>query len=256
MNLDDIKEQLRDQLNTTWGRIQESSAYNTLREKYEALPVVQQKALGVAGLIFVVLILLWFPYSYLSSSGTLMTEFDEKRSVIRELLRVSRQSEALPPIPQGPSLDALQQSVDQVFNSANLMAEQRGQVMSTSSKNGVAFVPPTVTQQAFAVDAKKLNLKQILDIGFELSKLYAALKLMDVEIQSAADAPTPGYFDVVFKLVSFNFPHMESGEENTGTGKSGFSNKRGSARPAPSHQAAPPPETLPADDLPPPTEGE
>lgn len=253
MNLDDIKEQLRDQFNTTWGRIQESSAYNTLREKYEALPTNQQKALGVGALVLAVLILLWFPYSYLSVSGTLITEFSEKRAVIRELLRVSRQSDALPPIPQGPSIDALQQSVDQVFNAANLMAEQRGQVMGTSTKDKLAFIPPTVTQQAFAVDAKKLNLKQILDIGFELSKLYAALKLMDVEITSAAGAPAPGYFDVVFKLVSFNFPHMES-EELPATGK-GFSNKRGNNRPAPKQQT-PPPETLPAEDLPPPTEGE
>lgn len=252
MNLDDIKEQLRDQLNTTWGRIQESSAYNTLREKYEALPVVQQKALGVVGLILAVLFLLWLPYSYLSSSSDLMTEFEEKRTVIRELLRASRQSEAQAPIPQGPSLDTLQQSVDQVFNSANLMAEQRGQVISTNAKDGLAFIPPTVTQQAFAVDAKKLNLKQILDIGFELSRLYAALKLMDVEIQAAAGAPSPGYFDVVFKLVSFNFPHMASQDEEAPA--KGFSNKR-PARPA-NRQQAPPPETLPAEDLPPPSEGE
>lgn len=252
MNLDDIKEQLRDQLNTVWSRIQESSAYNTLREKYEALPVPQQKALGIGGLVFAVLFLLWFPYSYISSSSDLMLEFSEKRALIRELLRVSRQSQAQAPIPQGPSLDSLQQAVDNIFNTANLMPEQRGQVMSVSPQGGLAIIPPSVTQQAFSVDVKKLNLKQIVDIGFELSRTFSAMKLMDLDIQPASGAPAPGYFDVIYKLVSYNFPHMGSSDEDSGAGGRG---SNAGKRPAPRPSRTPPPETLPADEMPAP-EGE
>jgi len=251
MNFDDLKERLRDSFNTTWSRIQESSAYNNLREKYEALPLNQQKALSVGGLVLGILILLWFPYSYLSTSSDYMNEFQEKRTVLRELLRVSRQSQAQAPIPQAPSMEAIQQTADNIFTTANLMAEQKGQVQSVSSKESLGFIPPSVTQQSYVVDAKKLNLKQIVDIGFELSRAFAAVKLMSVDVKVAAGAPAPGYFDVMYKLVSFNFPHMESAEETAPAGGRGGGGKRFN----PPKGRTPPP-TVPAEEMPAPEEGD
>lgn len=256
MNFDDLKERLRDSFNTTWSRIQESSTYNNLREKYEALPLNQQKALSIGALVLGILILLWFPYSYISTSSDYMSDFQEKRTVLRELLRVSRQSQTQAPIPQAPSLEAIQQSADNIFTSANLMAEQKGHVQSVSSKEGLGFIPPTVAQQSYVVDAKKLNLKQVVDIGFELSRSFAAVKLMSVDVKVAAGAPAPGYFDVMYKLVSYSFPHMETAEEEAPAGRGRGGSGGGNKRFNPPAKGRTPPPTVPAEEVPTPEEGE
>ena len=63
MDFSSLKEQLKDQFKELWDRIQESSLYIELKEKFELLPSRIQKVIVVGASLVLALFLFSFPYS-------------------------------------------------------------------------------------------------------------------------------------------------------------------------------------------------
>lgn len=203
MNFEDIKDQIRDRATALWGEIQENPTFNSLRERYETLSPNAQKGI-IAGIIGVVLlILLSVPYSYFSSSSTYMTDYEEDKEIIRELLRVSRLNQGAMPIPQGLTAEALKGRVNDFLSQQKLLPEQTVGV-SNLEDGSESMAKPPIRQAGVAVSLKQLNLNQILDLGLGLQNVSNSVKMAGVEVTS--NPLQSGYFDVVYKLVSFSLP--------------------------------------------------
>lgn len=205
MNFDEIKERLRDELKSFWDRIQDSSLYTQIKEKYENLtPQMQKITLFAMGAVFLFLVLST-PVAYVTTASENIAEFEEKRNVIRSLLQVTRDAKDMPNIPTPPPLESIQSNVDGILQSARLMPEQ---IVSNELTNEISsLIPANLMGGSVRVALSKLNIRQVMDISYELQNISQSVKLKDMQLQASADKS--GYFDVQFVLVALNVPKIE-----------------------------------------------
>lgn len=228
MNLDDLKDSLKSQLGQTWSRIEDSSFYNQMKDRFENLPPAQQKlTLMGAGALFA-LFLISVPYSYYSTSAEYVSTYEEKRGLIRELLKVTRESSEVPDLPSAPSSEMLRSSIENQLRMANLLPEQmKGIDMVTAE---TSLIPKGLLEAGLKVSLAKLNLRQIIDIGYNIQSISPSVKMSSMDV--TANAEDSKYFDVDFKLVTLSVPQthgdtpeVDSDEADNGKNRKPF--KRG-----------------------------
>ncbi len=202
MNLADITDQIKDRLKIAWDKIQETSAYQQAMEKYEDLPSTQQRMIRLGGSIIVILFILSPPISTLLSSQEAVAEFERKREVTRDLLRIVRDTSNLPNIPQAPDLFALQNRFQQELQNDKLMPEQILSIQANSDAGQI--IPKNLSLGALSVNLKNLNLRQVLDISYRIASVSPTVKMTDIELSASSDHP--GYFDFVSKIVALKAP--------------------------------------------------
>ncbi len=202
MNLADVTDQLKDRLKMTWDKVQESAAYQQAMEKYEDLPGPQQKLIRVGGAFLFILFLLSPPISTLLSSQEAVEEFERKREVTRELLRVVRDSSNAPNIPQAPDLFSLQNRFQQELQNDKLLPEQIYSIQANSDPGTI--IPKNLSLGALSVNLRDLNLRQILDISYRMAGVSPTVKMTDLEITASPEKP--GYFHINSKVVALKAP--------------------------------------------------
>lgn len=207
MGLDDIKDQLRDQANALWGRIQESSSFNSIKEQYEAWPLMLQRTAAFAAGVMIVLVVLSIPYSFIESASVAVDEFTEHRLLLRDLLRVGRASKDAPPLPVGLSGDELTAQVQGMLGEFMLLTDQIGGVNALDKNPAQSLAPPVIQQAGVAVTLKKLNLYQVIDIGFRLQNMSQGIKLTGLDM--VANSDDNHYYDVTYRVVSFSLPVVQ-----------------------------------------------
>lgn len=238
--LEDLKDKLQDQFSELKNRVQESSAYNSLRERYENLTPDAQQGLMLGGILFAIVFFCYIPYSYFSSSSTYVSEFNEKRGIIRQLLRASRLATQAGSVSNPPDIGTLQSSITARLNQFNLLPEQNGGVNPIEAAAlGGSFAPAGIIQEGLALTLKQLNIKQIVDIGYDLQNLAQGVRLVGMSM-----TPTQKdrrYFDVVYQIARFSMPG--AGESAPSAGTTPPSGSTGGARPAnaPRNRFNPPP---------------
>lgn len=205
MTLDDIRDKVFESLQAVKGRLEESDAYNQLKERYDSLPPLTQKAiLGAVGVI-ATYIVLQIPLSYYDQGSENVALFEENRDLVLDLYKVKRHAMALPQT--APPLEAgeLESRARAAVNNARVQPEQVKAItmFDNSGSHASSFIPKNVTQSGVEVRLANLNLSQIVDIGHALTNLGSA-KIVGMEVKPGA---APGnYFDATFKVVSFNIP--------------------------------------------------
>lgn len=207
MALDDLKDRLREQGTALLARIQESSVYNELNEKFLDLnPNAQKAALALSGVIFALFLFL-FPWIFFSSSQDQMAAFEDKKQMLRELFRTSRTAASLPPTPGVISPSELRMAISGVLSTEKPPVLQEQQLSISDFDNekiSSSALPKGLTQKGVIVMLSKLTVDQIVKVGGRLQSLRPTAKLVGVKAQ--ASAQDPHYFDVSFKVVGFNLP--------------------------------------------------
>ncbi|MGE0526056.1 MAG: hypothetical protein AB7G93_14730 [Bdellovibrionales bacterium] len=208
-------ENLRDQLKEQWAelsaKIQESPAFNSLRERFESqTPAVQRAIVAGAGALFA-LFLLSFPLGYLSTSNEHLEYFEENRELIRGLLRASRSASEPSPVPPPVAADSLKTMIEERLRSRNLSPEQIGEMNPIPNQPAGNLAPATVVQNGLAVQVKNLNLTQIVDIANMLQNLGPGTKLMGLDVVQA-DGQTH-YYNIIARVVNFGLPVIAEPEE-------------------------------------------
>lgn len=204
MNLDDLKDQLRDQANALFSRVQETSWYNSAKDQYLSLPATAQKAIAFGSGILAVVIVLMIPISYIQSADVSIEEFNENRTLLRDLMKVGRSGKEPPPLPPAIGYSDLEAQARGALTEFNLTPEQVEPSSQLNDRPAGSIVPSLISQVGLALHLKKLNLNQVVDIGYRLQSLSSGIKLMGVDI--VANAEDNHYFDTVYRLVSFALP--------------------------------------------------
>lgn len=204
LDLSGLKDQLRDQFETLWTRIQESSVYLNLKEQYDALPQLGQRALAVGAALLALGLILLLPYSYIQSAQEAEAEFNETRALLRDLLHIARDAQLPPPLPPGTSSAQLQSQVQSTLGPFTLLPEQMGPIQALGPSPAGSLVAKRIEQAGVSVQLNKLNLRQILDIGSALQRINPGVRLMGLEIQNNREDNR--YYDVQFQLVNFSLP--------------------------------------------------
>lgn len=211
MNIEDLKDQVSEKLQALSNEIQESSAFNTAREKYESLTNEAQRAIQVGLVVALIAFLIYLPWSYFSSSSEAIEGFESNRQSIRELLRASRNSKLPPPLPEPLNPDILIQRINAALGTFGLLDEQKGRMGPLSAQATGSLIQPPLLQSGVEVELKHLNLKQLLDIGHRLQSLSEGLLITGLDMTESKEHPK--YFNVVIQLVSIGLPPVESAPE-------------------------------------------
>ena len=156
---------------------------------------------------FLALLLLALPLTYYAASVDSVDSFENRKSLIRKLFRTQREAEVLKNAPLAVSAQDLQARAQGKLATLGLSPEQVGGVTpydNASAGKPIAAVPKGVIQSGAAVALRSLNLRQVVDIGYDMQALDPSVKLVGLEVHAAA--ANPHYFDVIYKLVSFSIP--------------------------------------------------
>ena len=204
MNFDDLKERILSSFKQIWDRIQDSSLYNQLRDRFENLSPRAQKG-AIAGFILVIAMMVFsVPYGYWSQSQISIKGFEDRRDIVRRLLKASRDAADVPNIPQAPTPEGLKSQVDALIAENQLMPTQIKSVEIAPLET--QLIPANMAQGSLAINLAKLNLRQIVNIGFKLKSLSPSVKMTALQIfPNAQDAR---YFDVNFRMTSLAVPQI------------------------------------------------
>lgn len=235
MAFEDLREQLKDRANEALAKIQESSAYNTLRERYESQTPAGQKLITAGGIGLLALFIFLIPYSYISSGSDSLITFDENRELIQGLLRASRSASEPPPLPPPMSADTLRSSIERMVREQGLLPDQTSPIENVPPDVNKGFAPSGVLHTAVAVPLKKLNLTQVIEIGNYLQNgLGPGTKLMGIDIVQSAGQTH--YYDMILQVVSFGIPSLGGGDDDAATGAAPKGRPRGGTSPKPADE--------------------
>jgi len=168
----------------------------SLREKYENLTPRAQKAFKVATTLLLALFFLYMPLSYFMDSFDQMSQFEEKRSTIKELLKVSRELQTAPMVPFAPTSGMLRAQLSTKLRETGITDDQVKKTEEINSTKG------KVKEDGLSVTIEKITVKQMLDLSFALESSSSATKLSQMEIRARDD--DPHYYNVVFKVVGYS----------------------------------------------------
>jgi len=200
--LDDIKDKFKSLYQQIAQKIQESSWFAQLQDRYQTLSPQGQKAVWVGGSLITVFIILFYPFSLLFQSQSSIAVFEDKRALIRELFRTYHESSARPQISMPPPIDNLRSSINSILTGSELLPEQNIGVIESSVEG--QLIPKSLVSHVLQVKLAKLNLKQIVDIGTSILGLSDSVKMKDMTI--TANGQDSRYFDVTYMLYSLNVP--------------------------------------------------
>lgn len=199
-------EEIKDQLKATFSRvgdaIQESESYAKLQDRYQSLSAGSQRLVWIVGILIITFMVFSYPLLQISNSQVLITSFEEKRSLIRDLFKTYRESSGQASIPVSPSAENLKNAVETILTVANLIPEQRVGIIQGTPEG--KLIPASLISHVIDVKLAKLNLKQIVDIGTSIAAISESVKLKDMLI--AANTKDTRYYDVTYKLYALNVP--------------------------------------------------
>lgn len=237
MAFDDLKDRFSEQAQSYWSRIQESSIYIQLHEKYADLNPTSQKIVIVVSSVLLAFFTLMIPWSYISSSQQSVLDFEANKIILRDLHRVSRASAELEGAPPQVDPNSLATRAQSQLSTMALQTEQIEKVVPVDNAlggPGIPGVPKAVQQKGIEVTLRKLNLRQVIEIGYQLLTLQPGLKMTGLTV--TASSPDPHYFDAVYRVISFSLPAPPAADVKPVPGRRGAPAKRN--RPADSEEDA------------------
>lgn len=205
MAFEELRERFQIESKARWEQFQESSIYIQVKEKYENLTPVMQKVTVVGICVLLLYTVLAVPLGMYSTSHSYVTEFEDKRELIRDLLKSSREAQESPNLAVPPPIESLKAQIDSQLQTSKLLPEQNGGSEVLMDKPRI--IPGNLAQGVLSVKLNKLNIRQILDLGHQFQSINTSVKMTDLVMQ--ANTQDPRYFDVVYKLAVLSVPSFD-----------------------------------------------
>lgn len=176
-------------------RIVELPAYQSLKDKYDTMSTGGQKAIVIGGIALVVLLIGIAPYNTYVASQDSLIEFEEKRSLIRDLLRTHQESQATAGTTRPPGVSDVQNRIDSILMNSQILPEQKQGVTTDAT---TSLISESLVAGVLKISLAQLNLRQIVNISADLASIEGA-KLQDILMD--ASAKDARYYDVIYRVV-------------------------------------------------------
>ncbi len=200
-SFEDVKERFKSEANQLWEKIQESSAYHRVKDRFENLSPMAQKALLASVALVIFLAIMSFPMSSFWSGSDSLATYEAQRGLIRDLFKVQQDSQGNLGMDPAPPVESLKSRIDDTLRQLQLLPEQITGVGDTDLPSNI---PKDRIDGSLKVALSKLNVRQIVDVGHQIASIHPAMKMVDLLI--SANSQDPKYFDVVYKFITLKIP--------------------------------------------------
>ena len=200
MLFEDQIDQLKEGAQILKSRVQESSTFNQLQERYSSLSPLFQKIVLGAVFSLVVFLILAAPIAKYKTSVEEVALFEEQKNLTQKIIDFSKKSSSLTPRPKAFTTSSLEQSVQNLAGSysINLLPEQ---TRVNSQRAGKKLVPKS-NQIDFSVDTNKANIEQVTALAYSLKKLNKSLYIKGIDFK--ANSENPLYFDSSIQIANLS----------------------------------------------------
>lgn len=207
--LKELIDQIKDTFLARWEQFQETEAYASIKERYDNLSPTGQKLSIAVTISIIALILVMIPLGWYRTSSENITMFEDTKQTINELLEVSQESKTIPAQAQNVTGMEVRSRIDRVLAEKGLTKEQIASIQEKAFTNpaGSNLIPSSITQNGIEVSLKKLNLRQIVDIGYEFDRISPTVKVLGVNVTATAE--DVHYYDTIYNVASFSVPEVQ-----------------------------------------------
>lgn len=212
MAFEELREQALSRLKDLGAQIQDSPAFQSLKEKYDDLPSAQQRIVLLATAAVLCFFVFSFPYDSWNQSEEALVEFQSRRDLIRDLLKVNKETSEAPAFPLPPPVSQIKSDMEMRLQQFQLVPEQIVGINVEMSKNS-SLIPAARQESVLKVILRKLNLRQLVDVTSQLQTLHPTVKLASLAVDShVAD---PRYLDATLDFIVVKIPQisMDTDEE-------------------------------------------
>lgn len=219
MIIDDIRDKFIEVFGQVRSGIEESDAYNQLRERYDSLPPAGQIATLSGAALLMLFLALQVPFVFYSTSSDYLAMVDENRDLVLDFYRAKREKDLLPPSSNSMGLSEIEARARRIVKESRIQESQLTSIMPLAGNlNGKALsvIPKGLSSEGIEIQLSNLNLTQVVDYGYQLTQIGPGVFISGLEVKPGAE---PGnYFDAKFRVVSFRGKsELNSGSNDKGT---------------------------------------
>lgn len=202
MKLDELKERLVDEAKISLDRLQNSSLYIQLKEKFDELSPNVQKTIKYASAFFLVYFIFSFPIGWMNQASSHQEKYEANRKLIESLLQVQNDLKNSPNININISPNQLKSQLNLAIEKMGISKEQLSATEVINNQNRkLDFLPKNISYVGLSIKFSNLNLTQILDIGTKLQNLNPDAKLIEMNVNESAKSDH--YYDVEYMIAGF-----------------------------------------------------
>lgn len=205
MAFEDVRENFKNRLDHLGESISNSRAFVLMNERYQNFSSSQQIMTKAFAILLVVFLGVYMPMESFMSSFSNVADFEEKRILIKNIIRSERDLSALPDIPRPLTADSIKSSIDSQLKEMNFLPEQIKNVSITQPVSNL--VPSNKIQYGIDVTINKINVKQLTNLGSKLQLIHPAVKVKDLLV--TLNREDARYLDADIKMVALNIPEYK-----------------------------------------------
>ena len=184
-----------------WGgllnKIQDSSWFYFLTEKYHILNPTHRKAINISLIAFLLIIITYNPILKFYSSYKNVNEFVNKKTLIQELNNLSSAHQLMTGYSQQSPEDLIKFLTSRI-RSIQIPPQQIIQIKKIEHNHKSEDNHLPVEAQTALVELDNLNLSEIIQYGYQLENLSNNLKMTNIIITE--NPQKDNYFKVAFTL--------------------------------------------------------
>ncbi len=191
MLFENIIEQINEYFRSIVSHVQESSTFDSLKDKFNSLSPFIQKLLITTICFLIILLTLATPIIKYQASLENMVFFEEQKKLTQKIISFQKKSKSMPSTPKEYKLADFKTKVNTLENaySINFLPNQ----MSVSPSKTRSKIIRSANQNNFNVETKKTNIDQFLALTYSVQKLNKSLLIESIELK--ANSENPSYFD-------------------------------------------------------------
>ena len=204
---EDQIEQLKEIFESIKERIQESSLYLTLYERYSLLSPRVQKITLIGLGVFIAFILTSPPLAQYHTSRENIADFENRKNITQKIIQQAKTSGGRTKTPKEITKQDLERTLKNFAKSPVInLTEDQATVMF--NRNQSSKVVPQAQQEYFKIVGKDFNAEQTLNLAYSLKRLNSSLLITQLTFKEST--MRPGYFDNEINITNVYVPPATS----------------------------------------------
>ena len=209
MDLNAIKARLSQDLLETRSRIEQSTAFQQLRAKWDTLEPQQQKGIQIATPFLLVLILILPTYSRWSESTSNLEAYEEKKELMRTLMLTQKEITELPQIANPSGLEALRLRIQSEALENGLLPEQKQSIQTLTADSLQVPYSSKIIEGVLEIPLFQITIKQLVQLATQIEQISPQLRVENMNLSQ--DPKLAGYLNATLQVVVLKYSDVLGG---------------------------------------------